>query len=84
MSRRSQIKMSDEEVAAFLAEQRTVICATNGRDGWPHLMPLWYVVRDGELWAWTYAKSQKVRNLERDPARPCRWRPASGTTSCAA
>ena len=44
-----------------------VICATNGRDGWPHLMPLWYVVRDGELWAWTYAKSQKVRNLERDP-----------------
>jgi general stress protein 26 len=30
-------------------------------------MPLWYVVRDGEVWTWTYAKSQKVRNLERDP-----------------
>ena len=30
-------------------------------------MPLWYVVRGGELWSWTYAKSQKVRNLERDP-----------------
>jgi hypothetical protein len=30
-------------------------------------MPLWYVVREGELWAWTFAKSQKVRNLERDP-----------------
>src|SRR4051812_41368346 len=59
--------MTGEEVAAFLAEQRTVVCATNGRDGWPHLMPLWYVVRNGELWAWTYAKSQKVRNLERDP-----------------
>jgi PPOX class probable F420-dependent enzyme len=58
--------MTDEEVADFLAEQRTVICATNGRDGWPHLMPLWYVVRDGELWSWTYAKSQKVRNIERD------------------
>ena len=58
--------MSDEEAAAFLAEQRVVVCATNGVGGWPHLMPLWYVVRDGELWAWTYAKSQKVRNLERD------------------
>ena len=58
--------MSDEEAAAFLDEQRTVICATNGRDGWPHLMPLWYVVRDGRLWSWTYAKSQKTRNLERD------------------
>jgi PPOX class probable F420-dependent enzyme len=66
MSRRDQIKMTDHEVAGFLAEQRTVICATNGRDGWPHLMPLWYVIRDGELWSWTYAKSQKVRNLDRD------------------
>jgi len=30
-------------------------------------MPLWYTVRDGTLWAWTYAASQKVKNLERDP-----------------
>ena len=30
-------------------------------------MPLWYVPRDGEIWVYTYAKSQKVRNLERDP-----------------
>ena len=43
-----------------------MICATNGPRGWPHQMPLWYVVRDGEVWAWRYAKSQKVRNLERD------------------
>src|SRR6058998_3749454 len=66
MSRRDQIKMTDEEALAFLDEQRVVVCATNGRDGFPHLMPLWYVIRDGELWSWTYAKSQKVRNLERD------------------
>ena len=66
MSRRDQIKMSPAEVGAFLDEQRVVVCATNGRDGFPHLMPLWYVVRDGELWAWTFAKSQKVKNLERD------------------
>ena len=66
MSRRDQIKMTPEEVDAFLEEQRVVVCATNGKDGFPHLMPLWYVVRDGELWAWTFAKSQKVKNLERD------------------
>jgi PPOX class probable F420-dependent enzyme len=59
--------MTDEEAAAFLADGRTVTCATKGRDGWPHLMPLWYVIRSGELWAWTYAKSQKVVNLRRDP-----------------
>lgn len=58
--------MSDEELAGFLEQQRTVVVATVGRDGWPHLMPLWYTVRDGELWSWTYARSQKVKNLERD------------------
>jgi nitroimidazol reductase NimA-like FMN-containing flavoprotein (pyridoxamine 5'-phosphate oxidase superfamily) len=74
MSRRDQIRMSDAEVAAFLAEELTVTCATGGPRGWPHLMPLWYVLRDvaaGEpaprIWAWTYAASQKVRNLDRDP-----------------
>jgi PPOX class probable F420-dependent enzyme len=66
MSRRDLIEMTDDEVLAFLDSERVVVCATNGRDGFPHLMPLWYVVRDGELWAWTFAKSQKVRNLERD------------------
>ena len=58
--------MSEAEVQEFLAEERTLICASNGRDGWPHLMPLWYVVRDGTLWAWTFARSQKVVNLRRD------------------
>ncbi len=64
--RRSQIAMSPGEVLAFLEEGRTLTCATVGTDGWPHLMPLWYVLRDGECWAWTYAKSQKIRNLERE------------------
>jgi hypothetical protein len=67
VSRRDAIKMSDEEALAFLEEERTVTCATNGRDGFPHLMPLWYVLREGRLWGWTYAKSQKTKNLERDP-----------------
>jgi PPOX class probable F420-dependent enzyme len=66
MNRRAAIAMSEAEVLAFLEERRVLTCATLGGDGWPHLMPLWYVVRDGECWAWTYAKSQKVRNLERD------------------
>ena len=66
MSRRALIQMSDDEIVAFLNEERIVICATNGKDGFPHLMPLWYVVREGHVWAWTFAKSQKVKNLERD------------------
>jgi nitroimidazol reductase NimA-like FMN-containing flavoprotein (pyridoxamine 5'-phosphate oxidase superfamily) len=73
VNRREQIKMTAAEVATFLAEERTVTCATAGKDGWPHLMPLWYVLRGhsaGEpgprIWSWTYGSSQKVRNIERD------------------
>jgi PPOX class probable F420-dependent enzyme len=67
MNLRERIRMTDPELAAFLAQERTVVCGSLGRGGFPHLMPLWYVVREGEVWAWTYAASQKVRNLERDP-----------------
>jgi PPOX class probable F420-dependent enzyme len=67
MSRREQIRLTSAEQAAFLEERRIIVCATNGTRGWPHLMPLWYVMRGEEVWAWTYGKSQKVRNLERDP-----------------
>jgi PPOX class probable F420-dependent enzyme len=66
MSRRDRIKLTPEEQRELLESERVVTVATHGPRGWPHLMPLWYVVRDGEIWVWTYAKSQKVRNLERD------------------
>jgi PPOX class probable F420-dependent enzyme len=67
LSRREQIRMSDGEVRELLDSERVVIATSNGPRGWPHSMPLWYVPREGEVWIWTYAKSQKVRNLERDP-----------------
>jgi PPOX class probable F420-dependent enzyme len=67
MSRRDQIRMTDAEVASFLAEQRVVTCASIGPDGRPHLMPLWFVADGETLLAWTYAASQKAKNLRRDP-----------------
>jgi PPOX class probable F420-dependent enzyme len=66
-SRRDQIRMSDDELRRFLEEQKVVSVATVGPAGRPHLVPLWYVPDGEELIAWTYAKSQKARNLERDP-----------------
>jgi PPOX class probable F420-dependent enzyme len=66
-SRRDQIRMSDDELGDFLAEQKVVTVATIGPNGRPHLMPLWYVVDGDDLRGWTFAKSQKAKNLERDP-----------------
>lgn len=59
--------MTPDEIAAFLDQERVVTVGSHGPRGWPHLMPLWYLVRQGDIWAWSYAKSQKVKNLERDP-----------------
>ncbi|HWC41819.1 MAG TPA: pyridoxamine 5'-phosphate oxidase family protein [Actinomycetota bacterium] len=67
MDHRRQIRMTDAEVAAFLEAQRTLICATLGPGGRPHLAGLWYLPVDGRLDCWTYAASQKARNLQRDP-----------------
>lgn len=66
-SRRDQIRMSEEEAREFLVEQKIVSVATVGPRGRPHLMPLWYVPEGLELRGWTYAASQKAKNLERDP-----------------
>jgi PPOX class probable F420-dependent enzyme len=66
-SRRDQIQLSDEELRDLLESERIVVVSSIGPRGWPHSMPLWYVPRGVEIWVWTYAKSQKVRNLERDP-----------------
>ncbi len=67
MSRRDEIKLSDEDARDLLDEERVAVVSSLGPRGWPHSMPMWFVVREGEVWVWTYAKSQKVRNLDRDP-----------------
>lgn len=67
VSRRDLIKLSDVELLELLEGERIAIVSSLGPRGWPHSMPMWFVPRDGEVWIWTYSKSQKVRNLERDP-----------------
>ena len=59
--------MTPDEMANFLDVGRDLQVASINADGTPHLVTMWYV-RDGdELCFWTYAKSQKVVNVRRDP-----------------
>jgi PPOX class probable F420-dependent enzyme len=66
-SRRNEIEMTGDELRDFLDAQMVMQCATIGPRGLPHMVPLWYVRDGSELRGWTYAKSQKAKNLERDP-----------------
>jgi len=67
VSKRAEIQLTEDEQRKLIDSERIVVVSTLGHSGWPHSMPLWYVPRGGEVWVYTYAKSQKVRNLERDP-----------------
>lgn len=67
-SRRDQIRMTPEEVRAYLLSQRRIILVTNGSDGMPHPVPMNYGLDDdGRILITSFSKAQKVRNLERDP-----------------
>ena len=70
-SGRRAVSMTEAEVAAYLQASMKVQVATIGPDGAPHLSTLFYVMHEGRIAFWTYATSQKVRNLERDPRITC-------------
>ncbi len=67
VNQRSQIKMTPEEIDAFLAERRVATMCTLNRDGSIHAVAMWYGLIDGCLAFETKLKSQKVKNLRRDP-----------------
>lgn len=65
--RRDLIKMNDEDLWSFIEKQKSIQVATINRDGTPHLVPLWFGIEDGAIVLETFTKSQKIKNLERDP-----------------
>ncbi|MGZ4681400.1 MAG: pyridoxamine 5'-phosphate oxidase family protein [Acidimicrobiales bacterium] len=67
MSRRDLIRMTDDEVEEFLNGRNVMNIATFGPDGNIHLVAMWYGFLNGNMAIETFAKSQKVRNVERDP-----------------
>jgi PPOX class probable F420-dependent enzyme len=66
-NQRSQVTMTDEEVATFIERSRTATFATIGPTGTPHLVAMWYAVLDGQIWVETKGRSQKAVNIRRDP-----------------
>lgn len=65
--RSRRVAMSTDERDAFLRGQRTCRVATVSVGGAPHVQPLWYVWLDGSLWLYSLVRSQRWKDLERDP-----------------
>ena len=67
-SRREMIQLSGDEIRDFFDTEKTLIIVSNGKDGYPHVMPMWFYRDEGGcLYVTTFSKSQKVRNWRRDP-----------------
>jgi PPOX class probable F420-dependent enzyme len=64
---RSKIALNEDEIADYLEKSRIVTMGTINHDGWPHMVPMWYVMIDGLVHMHTYGSSQKVKNIQRDP-----------------
>lgn len=71
MSRRDQIRMTDDEVADYLDGRHTMNIATLNHDGSIHLVAMWYAMDGTDPVFWTYKKAQKIKNLERDGRITC-------------
>ena len=67
MSRRDQIRMTEDEVRAYLDEQKVINVASIGPNGRPHLAPLWYFPHEDGVATWTYGTAQKAKNFRRLP-----------------
>jgi PPOX class probable F420-dependent enzyme len=68
---RDRVAMTPAEAGELLAAQHKVQLATNGPDGFPHLVTMYYVLTGGLITFWTYRTSQKALNLERDARISC-------------
>jgi PPOX class probable F420-dependent enzyme len=67
MNRRRQIQLTPNEQAAFLREHRKAALATVDQNGFPHLVAMNFVAKDGRFYMTSYAKAQKVVNIQRNP-----------------
>ena len=67
MNRRAMIELTSDEQRAFLEQAKTIVLSTLDRRGYPHAVAMWFTMMDGCCFMTTYAKSQKVKNVERHP-----------------
>jgi PPOX class probable F420-dependent enzyme len=67
MNRRNQIQLTPAEQTEFLSQPHKASLATIDRDGFPHVVAMGYMFRDGVIYMTSYGKAQKVLNIRRNP-----------------
>jgi general stress protein 26 len=66
-AKRTSIKFTPEEQEDFLRKNQKAALATLDQHGFPHVVAMNYVYRDGAFFMTSYGKAQKVINVRRNP-----------------
>ena len=67
MSPRRDTRLTPDEQAALLRDARKAALATVDQDGFPHVVAMGFLAKDGAIYMTSYAKAQKVVNARRNP-----------------
>lgn len=65
---RERLRLTPDELADLLASERTARVATVSPDGWPHVIPMWFVWSDGAVWVNSLVRSRRTRDIEHGSA----------------
>src|SRR5260370_40711012 len=67
MNRQKQIQLTPTELTEFFAQPHKAALATVDKDGFPHVVAMGYMAKDGAIYMTPYGKAQKVMNIRRNP-----------------
>ncbi len=56
--------MTDTELDTFFAEERVLRLATIDDEGWPAVVPVWFVWHEGAFWVWNLDRAKRTARLE--------------------
>ena len=65
--RGAKIALTDAELDEFLRTQRTCRLGSVGKDGTPHVTPLWFAWDGSSIWLNSIVKSQRWTDIARTP-----------------
>jgi PPOX class probable F420-dependent enzyme len=67
VSRRASIALTEEEKQQYLRDRKTIILCSIDHHGYPHAVAMWFLAEGDTVLMTTYAKSQKIANIRRNP-----------------
>jgi general stress protein 26 len=67
MNKQWHIQLTPEEQITFLQEGHKAALATLDKDGFPHVVAMGFLAKEGVIYMTSYGKAQKVLNIRRNP-----------------